>query len=448
MIKKPINNNYCATVVEIKNIIPIENCDNVVHTNIFGNSIIVSKDVKVGDIGLFFPLETKLSNEFLKCNNLYRKQELNIDQTKKGYFEENGRIRCVKFRGNKSEGFFIPLNCIYNIFMDSGKLDLNWKKIGTEFDELNDIKICEKYIPKQFNLPSQGNGKQRNKNLVKKFNVLIDNQFRLHSDTSQLGKSIHRIKQDDIISITTKLHGTSGVSSLILCKRKLNLLEKFLIKLGIKIQDTEYKNIWSSRKVIKNQYVYPKNEKIKHFYSEDIWSLANNRLKDYLQKGLTFYYEIVGYLPYSSGYIQKGYDYGCKEKEFDIYIYRITYTNTDGKVFEWSMYQIQEFCKMNRLKAVPLLYYGYAKNLFNISFLRSFDEEEDREEWQRHFLNKLKEEYLEKDSELNIKPMPEEGIVVRIEKNDLESYKLKSFRFFEYSTKLNDENYIDIEDIN
>jgi hypothetical protein len=105
MIKKPINNNYCATVVEIKNIIPIDNCDNVVHTNIFGNSIIVSKDVKIGDIGLFFPLETKLSNDFLKCNNLYRKLELNIDQTKKGYFEENGRIRCVKFRGNKSEGF-------------------------------------------------------------------------------------------------------------------------------------------------------------------------------------------------------------------------------------------------------------------------------------------------------------------------------------------------------
>ena len=30
---------------------------------------------------------------------------------------------------------------------------------------------------------------------------------------------------------------------------------------------------------------------------------------------------------------------------FDIVVYRITYTNVDGKVFEFSTQQVKEFCK-------------------------------------------------------------------------------------------------------
>lgn len=30
---------------------------------------------------------------------------------------------------------------------------------------------------------------------------------------------------------------------------------------------------------------------------------------------------------------------------FDIIVYRITYTNVDGKVFEFSTQQVKEFCK-------------------------------------------------------------------------------------------------------
>lgn len=103
-------------VVEIKTLIPLDNCDNVQGAIIFGNQIIVGNDTKIGDIGLYFPVETQLSSEFCSSNNLYRKAELNVDPEKKGYIEENRRIRCVKFRGNKSEGFFIPLNSLDYIF--------------------------------------------------------------------------------------------------------------------------------------------------------------------------------------------------------------------------------------------------------------------------------------------------------------------------------------------
>ena len=65
------NKNYCATIVEITNLIVLDNCDNLVHTSIMGNLVIVSNQTKTGDIGLYFPVECQLSKEYLSNNNLY-----------------------------------------------------------------------------------------------------------------------------------------------------------------------------------------------------------------------------------------------------------------------------------------------------------------------------------------------------------------------------------------
>jgi hypothetical protein len=56
--------------------------------------------------------------------------------------------------------------------------------------------------------------------------------------------------------------------------------------------------------------------------------------------------------------------------------------------------------------------------------------------------------YLEKDCDMcKSKPnIPAEGVVVRIEANDLNVYKLKSFRFYEYETKEADSGEANIED--
>ena len=74
--------------------------------------------------------------------------------------------------------------------------------------------------------------------------------------------------------------------------------------------------------------------------------------------------------------IQKDYDYKCvynpksfdyqkmtpkqmyHARLFDIIVYRITYTNVDGKVFEFSTQQVKEFCKKYSLHSVKELYYG------------------------------------------------------------------------------------------
>ena len=74
-LKVPKNGNYAAVVVEIKNIVTLENCDNVVAALIMGNQVIVNKETKIGDVGLYFPLETQLTDAYLSNNNLYKDAE-------------------------------------------------------------------------------------------------------------------------------------------------------------------------------------------------------------------------------------------------------------------------------------------------------------------------------------------------------------------------------------
>lgn len=423
---KLVNPNYCATVVEVEKLVQLENCNNVQAAIIMGNQIIVSKEVKIGDIGLFFPVEVQLSKKYLSENNLYRKKELNSDpEAKSGYFEENGRIRCVKFRGHKSEGLFMPLN----------SLDfLNLKKslsIGDEFNEIDGVEIAKKYVIK-----TRQSGPSSIKNKSPKESKIIEGQFNFHIDTSQLYRNLDKITPNDLIQITYKIHGTSGISSYVLCKKKLNWFEKVLKKFRVNIIDKEYDYIYSSRKVIKNPEI---NKNAVHFYETDIWGLAHKELIPYLQKGMTIYYEIAGYLP-TGAYIQNQYDYGCEPGKFKIFIYRITQTNEDGKVYEFSGKQVQDFCKRYGLDAVPELFYGYAKEFS--------DERMTSENWKEKFLENLKAKYNDKDCYICKNVVPEEGIVLRKETIDIESYKLKSNRFYEFETKLLDSGVTDIEEEN
>ena len=261
------NENYSAQIVEIKETHPLENADNIIGTSIMGNHVIVSKDTKVGDTGVFFPVESKLSADYLKFNNLYRDKTLNADQTIGGFFELNGRIRCVKLRGHKSEGLFMPLESLAYLFNlgDSIFEIMGLKgKVGESFDHINDIKICEKYIiPKRYQ--SQGGSKKGKK---AKISRILNNQFFFHIETAQLYKNLHKVELDDEWQISAKWHGTSAISSYILCNKKLNIFQKLLLKCGIQLQTKYYDWIWSSRKVIKNQFLNKDN----FIYKLYIWS--------------------------------------------------------------------------------------------------------------------------------------------------------------------------------
>lgn len=436
---KLTNENYNATVVEIKTLVPLENCNNVQSAIIMGNQVIVSKDVQIGDIGLFFPVETALSEQYLSANNLYRNKELNDDKTKAGYFEENRRIRCVKFRGNKSEGLFMPMESLYFIYDKNGE----YPKSGDSFNEINDVLICEKYIPKGTKT-SGTPGSKTDKKTSKLKDLLIPNQFRFHEETSQLYKNLHKIHPDDLIQISYKLHGSSSIVSNVLVKKDLKWYEKLLIKLGVNIPTEEYTFIYSSGKPKSN---LPKGivgswkNNNGDYYSNDIWKEAYEKLKEFIPKGMSVYSELVGFTENGAA-IQKGYDYGQQPNTFGIYIYRITYTNPEGKVFEFSAKQVKDWCKKNGLNSVPELYYGYAYDLIGEDELDLYYKDMSFEE---SFLSKVKKEYTEKPCYMSKSKLPEEGCVVRIEGQELEVFKCKSVAFLELETKQLDKGEIDIE---
>lgn len=271
-LEKPINNNYCATVVKIKNLVPLPNCDNVVATTIFGFQAIVSKATQIGQIGIVFPAETQLSEDYCYNNNLYRHNDKNKVHAEKGYLEDNRRVRSVKFRGHRSEALFMPLESL-----DFTKIKIADLQEGDDFDQLKGIEICKKFeLPKR----AQHNQQQavRKSRVEKKF-------LPEHYDTDNYFKCHETIPANQEIIVTQKLHGTSIRVANTVVDRKLNILEKFLLKLGLKIQTKEFDYVYGSRRVIKDI----NNPDQIHFYEKDIWTETGKKLQGLLPQGFIVY---------------------------------------------------------------------------------------------------------------------------------------------------------------
>ena len=52
------NPNYLAKICKIEELYPIEGADNLLRTNIGGYDMVVSKDMQIGDIVVYFPVES------------------------------------------------------------------------------------------------------------------------------------------------------------------------------------------------------------------------------------------------------------------------------------------------------------------------------------------------------------------------------------------------------
>ena len=434
--KTPRNPNYAATVVRLNTFIDLANCDNVKHALIYGNSVIVAKNAPVGEMGIFFPVETQLSKEFLGANNLYAKPEYgNIDPNKKGYFTEQGRVKAVRFRGHKSEGFWIPVHSLAFTGINPAALTE-----GDTFDFIGDIEICRKYI-----IRTSGNGANKTRAKVARLeDSIVDNQFRFHFDTENLRKNISKLRVTETISISSKWHGTSAVFANVLVKRKLSFLERLVRRVGVRVQETEYGLTHSSRRVVKGIAGVDKSNAV-HFYGSDVWGVVAKEIADRLPKSYTVYGEIVGYTPDGKA-IQaapggKAYHYGCAHGMHKFLVYRVTTTNPDGKVLDLPWRTMMEFCSKYGFEPVKELYYG------PITDLIPWDSTMDIRDWQQNVLTYLEKTYVNDSMcPYNNNEVPEEGIVVRIDSlEECISFKLKNFLFLEAETKLNDAGVLDIE---
>lgn len=449
MFKKSENHNpnYLAKIVKLGKPVNHPNADKLQGFIIDHNRVWADFSYNEGDVVVYFPIECCINPELLAYLNLFRDKTLNSDKEATGYFEQHGRVRALKLRGEPSEGIILPATQIEDwVETIVGKpvffsLQTSFEDaIGNEFDCFNDIWICKKYVPKNFNTPgAPGSKKDRDK--YSKVDLIVENQFRLHRDTEQLKKNIEKVKPDDIISITYKLHGTSAVFSNVLVKRKLNWFEKVLKKFGIAIQTEKYGNVYSSRSVIKDVDGIALSEG--GFYDVDIWGIVNNEVKDKLLQGITLYGEIVGYLP-SGKYIQSQYDYGCNSNEHAFYVYRITYTNPEGHVHEFDWQSLKDYCNKFGLNYVPELYYGKAGD-FGIEVIFKDTYKSIATNFQEGLLEILTNQFLEKDCHMCKNKVPSEGIVLRIEKEHRTAFKLKSFAFLGMESKQLDAGEVDIE---
>lgn len=433
---KNVGSNYLAKVVRLPKPFKHPNADKLQLVSIDSNVVVTGLNAREGDIYVYFPIETAINKDYLAWSNSFSDPLLNVDKTKKGFFHGKGRVKAVKLRGQPSEGYIVPVGDIERWYAETPGSKLPFimgDQVGVEFDTIDGLLLCEKFVPFQ-----QTKGPANTPKVPKKVrhDRIVEGQFHFHVETAQLKKNIHCINPTDTITISEKLHGTSLVCSRLLVNRKLNWYEKLLKAVGVRIESKEYGLVYSSRSVIKNQYEVPKAHN--HYYKEDIWGLAARRLEPALQDGISIYAEIVGYTPNGRD-IQKGYDYGCKLGEFDVYVYRMTSTNASGKVIELTTNQIKSYCDRHGLKMVPIHYHGNADSW--LQYIPDLD----GPSWNENFLKCLTDAFLEKDCKMCANKVPAEGVVVTVEKDEFEAYKLKSFAFFERESKVLDEGVADIE---
>ena len=112
------NINYLAKIVKIENFKP--------HTDpevtrlkaciVDGFNILCGIDSEPG-LYVYFPTACCLNPNFLRYANLYRHKELNADPEKSGMFEDNGRVKAIRLRGELSEGFILPAVILENYIL-------------------------------------------------------------------------------------------------------------------------------------------------------------------------------------------------------------------------------------------------------------------------------------------------------------------------------------------
>ena len=251
---KNANLNYLAKIVKIENFTPHPDPETtrLKIAHIDGFNLVVGIDSQPG-IYVYFPTSCEINPQLLAYGNLYKHSEKNNHpENKPGFFEDNGRVKAIRLRGIVSEGFLMEWNLFNNFLVDNLNKTIE-PEINKEFDCIKEdnkkVWICKKYIVKT-SIP-QLKGISRYQKRVKKFNRVIDTQFRFHYETSIYRKVPTFIQPNDLISVSSKIHGTSHISAYVLCKRPTKWW-KFWDKV-----DTVYDYLYSSRSVIKNANYNP-----------------------------------------------------------------------------------------------------------------------------------------------------------------------------------------------
>ena len=103
---------HVGYIVQIQKLDKHPNAHFLQIATIFGASVIVDLNTKIGDLGIYFPIDLQLSEEYCRENDLVRRKDEN-GKAAGGYLDPNKRnIRAMRFRGSPSEGLFLPLDTL------------------------------------------------------------------------------------------------------------------------------------------------------------------------------------------------------------------------------------------------------------------------------------------------------------------------------------------------
>jgi hypothetical protein len=437
---------YNAIVIRLKNVRPHSNADKVQLATCHGNQVVVGLETKEGDWGVYFPCDGQLSDEFCKENNLYRDATKNSDtEGKTGMFDDNRRVRAQKFRGEISDGFWVPLH--YFGFISVKGLDVE----GFEFDTWKDVPICNKYVNQETLKAAKGNQPKQKKKA--KSSVM----FVEHIDTKHMIVNIEKVLEDDLVIISSKQHGTSGRVGYVLVDRLLTRFEKIAKWFGIKVQEKTWSYLNGTRRVVIEE------SSGTQFHDPTIRDVAFNKFKDNLRKGESVFFEIVGFEPsgkaimgivdtsklndkaFSKQFANLGdgksmvYKYGCANDQCDIFVYRITLTNEDGHSVDYSWDDVKKRCSELGVKHSPEL------DRFTVKEFKLRYDITDDHEFKEEFMN-----YVAKISDGADPTDPShwsEGTCIRLESGlSVRIFKHKNFNFKVLEGIVKDSGFLDEEE--
>lgn len=441
---------YTGFVVKIDNLEKHPNADRLQITKIFGDSIIVGLDVKLGDLGIYFPIGGQLSAEFCDENHLCRKNSQGFADT--GYLDGDKRnIKAIRLRGEKSEGLYLPISCV-----DYLGVSFNEQDVGVCIHDLQGQEICKKYIPKGSHR-KRGNGSFV-RPLISKADIAP--LFAEHADTEQLAYNLGAFREGDLIEITCKMHGTSQRTGYlpVLVSYKGRGLDNYFIHKYIKNPSKASK--WLKKKMKKIlEYAKPIYE-WKYisgtrrtvlddwdggFYGSNAFRKQHaDFFEGKLHKGETVYYEVVGFTDTGAPIMPSAsnkdlgkdfmrtygdtttFSYGCDPDGKDerpqsaAYVYRMTMTNEDGDVVEYTPDYMRYRCEQMGAKTVPVFWKGYlnepddwTKEIYNAG----------------EFVKLIAEDYYDGPDVVDSTHI-REGVVVRIvNRPKFTAFKHKNFNF-------------------
>lgn len=355
---------YAAIVTNIQTR-PHPNADRLKLGTVCGHQVVVGLDVENGALGVFFPCDGQLNHEFCVANDEYPRY-VDDDGKKKrcgGFIDpKNRRVRAQSFRGEKSDGYWVPMSKLYflgdHVFKQGSKDWYNFGETiknlvpGDQFTELAGIPICNKYVTektRKAQQAAQGQAKIRKDTPT----------FARHIDTKQFRYELDNIPIGSVIWISEKLHGTSGRYGHV--PVEVEPLTGWRGWIQRKLQkwfprkELEFKCVMGSRRVEltdRSEGYYGSVD----FRTEILHKLAGNLLE-----GEVIYGEIVGWVGKDSpimgrhspkktkdkAFIAKYgdefvYTYGQINGDSEFFPYRITRVLPDGTVTELSEPQMRQ----------------------------------------------------------------------------------------------------------